>query len=236
MPARVFVGNMSDLFHPDVPDEFIDRVFAAMAVIDRHTYQVLTKRADRMADYLSTPGRNGAWGQHAYEMARRMGIAASPRDPAWLENRERIVNTPLANVHVGVSVENRKHGLPRVAAIRDAPAALRFLSVEPLTEDLGEINLTGIGWCVVGGESGSKSRPFELDWARSIRDQCREQGVAFFMKQAGSNPWENTGELVSEGVVSPCLPVKYRHSHGGDLSELPEDLRIREFPTPQPVA
>src|SRR3954467_14758186 len=149
---RVFVNSMSDLFHVDVPDEYIVRVARVMAAADWHTYQVLTKRSERMADLLRT----------------KLRFAAD-----------------LPHVWWGVSVENRRHGLPRIDHLRSAPAAVRFLSVEPLVEDLGAGDLSGIHWVSAGGESGPGARRVEKEWLLSLRDQCRDAGVAFFFKQWG---------------------------------------------------
>jgi protein gp37 len=123
-----------------------------MQAANWHTYQVLTKRSERMAEMLRTTLRFVA---------------------------------ELPHIWWGVSVENRRHGLPRIDHLRSAPAAVRFLSVEPLLEDLGEVDLTGIHWIIVGGESGPGARPMHPDWVRSLRDQCRAAGVDFFFKQWG---------------------------------------------------
>ncbi len=151
-PKMVFVNSMSDLFHEDVPDSYIERVVQVMHKANWHTYQVLTKRADRMKQRLSS-----------------------------------FVNTikDLDNVWWGVSVEDQKYGLPRIDALRETPAAIRFLSIEPLLEDLGSINLEGIHWVIVGGESGYGARPMREDWVLSIRDQCQSSNVPFFFKQWG---------------------------------------------------
>src|SRR5262249_7852786 len=145
-PRRVFVNSMSDLFHEGVPESFIVEVARVMARADWHTFQVLTKRSERMAGLL-----RGA-----------LGFAAGQRHIWW-----------------GVGVENRRHGLPRVSHLQAAPARVRFLSVEPLLECLGPLNLDGIAWVIVGGESGPGARPMELDWVRSVRDQCARAGVPF---------------------------------------------------------
>src|SRR5262245_51864744 len=151
-PKTIFVNSMSDLFHKDVPDDYIATVVRVMQLAEWHTYQVLTKRPERMRELLSGP----------------LAFASA-----------------LPHVWWGTSVENRKHGLPRVDLLRETPAAMRFLSVEPLLEDLGTINLTGIGWVIVGGESGAGARPLDRKWVLSIRDQCRAAGVPFFFKQWG---------------------------------------------------
>lgn len=148
IPTTYFVNSMSDLFHEDVPFEFIDRVFESIQAAHWHTFQILTKRADRMARYF--------------------------------ENR-----VPPKNAWLGVSVEDRKSGLPRIDMLRLVPAHIRFLSVEPLLEDLGGMNLSDIHWVIVGGESGPKARPMQPAWVDSIREQCEDSGVAFFFKQWG---------------------------------------------------
>jgi protein gp37 len=151
-PKMVFVNSMSDLFHEDVPESYIDNVARVMQLTNWHTYQVLTKRAERLHELLSTRLR-------------------------WAAN--------LDHVWWGVSVENRAHGLPRLELLRRTPARVRFLSVEPLLEDLGAIDLRGIHWVIVGGESGAGARPMQRDWVASIRDQCAAAGVPFFFKQWG---------------------------------------------------
>jgi protein gp37 len=151
-PKLVFVNSMSDLFQPGVPDGYVEAVSRVMAMADWHTYQVLTKRSDRLRELLSTD----------------LQFAAQQENIWW-----------------GVSVEDRKYGLPRIEDLRRAPAKVRFLSVEPLLEDLGQIDLSGITWVIVGGESGPGARPMKREWVVSIRRQCREQKVAFFFKQWG---------------------------------------------------
>ena len=148
----VFVNSMSDLFHEEVPDEYIETVVRVMQEANWHTYQVLTKRSERMRDLLRT----------------KLRFAAK-----------------LPHIWWGVSVENRKHGLPRIEHLRAAPAMLRFLSIEPLLEDLGQIDLSGISWVIVGGESGAGARPMQKAWVVSIRSQCRNADVPFFFKQWG---------------------------------------------------
>ena len=143
-----FVNSMSDLFHEDVPDEYISQVFDVIKKSPQHTFQVLTKRAERMADFFRF-------------------YKAPPN--AWL----------------GVTVENRKHGLPRMDLLRQVEAHVRFLSAEPLLEDLGKLNASGIHWVIVGGESGPKARPMKPTWVLRIKQQCEIQNVPFFFKQWG---------------------------------------------------
>ncbi|MCE9567284.1 MAG: phage Gp37/Gp68 family protein [Planctomycetes bacterium] len=160
---RVFVNSMSDLFHEQVPDLYIASITSAMMTANWHTYQVLTKRAERLRKLLNTSLRTAAEAAHIW----------------W-----------------GVSVENRKHGVPRIDLLRETPAAVRFLSVEPLLEDLGELDLTGIHWVIVGGESGPGARPMNVAWVRSIRDQCVAAGVKFFFKQWGGVHKKATGRVL----------------------------------------
>jgi protein gp37 len=158
-PTLYFVNSMSDLFHEHVPLEYIDRVFEVMEQSPRHTFQVLTKRPNRMVDFFR--GR-----------------------------------TVPRNVWLGVSVENRRHGLPRIELLRSIEAKVRFLSAEPLLEDLGPMDLSGIHWVIVGGESGPKARPMCREWVDNIKQQCRMFGVAFFFKQWGT--WSADGRRRSK--------------------------------------
>jgi len=151
-PRMIFVNSMSDLFHNDVPDDYIVAVAKVMQLARWHTFQVLTKRSERLRDLL----------------ASKLAFAAAEPHIWW-----------------GVSVENRKHGLPRIGHLQAAPAAVRFLSIEPLLEDLGPCDLTDIAWVIVGGESGPGARPLQPAWVRSIRAHCRRAGVPFFFKQWG---------------------------------------------------
>jgi protein gp37 len=156
-PKTVFVNSMSDLFHNEVPIEFIQQVFRVMEDTPQHTYQILTKRSQRLER-----------------------IAASLPWPK--------------NVWMGVSVETQKYSF-RIRHLLEVPAAIRFLSVEPLLEPV-ELELSGVDWVIVGGESGAEARPIDPDWVRSIRDQCRESQTAFFFKQwGGRTPKQNGREL-----------------------------------------
>jgi protein gp37 len=159
-PRMIFVNSMSDLFHEDVPDDFIEAVCDVMLAASWHTYQVLTKRSTRLKQLLRKKLRKAAQTQHIW----------------W-----------------GVSVENRKHGFPRIRDLQNSPARVRFLSVEPLIEDIGQINLRSIDWVIVGGESGPGARPIEPEWVRSIRTQCTGENVAFFFKQWGGVRKRATG-------------------------------------------
>lgn len=147
----IFVNSMSDLFHKDIPQEFVDRVFDTMEEARWHTFQVLTKRSSLLRRYLK----------------RRYGTRRGPRH-MWF----------------GVSIEDGTK-TSRIRHLRETPAGVRFLSVEPLIGPLGLVDLTDIDWVIVGGESGPRARPMHLEWVREVRDQCQLAGVPFFFKQWG---------------------------------------------------
>ena len=147
-PTTYFVNSMSDLFHGTVNDGFLDSVFEVIERTPQHTYQILTKRAERLPRYF-----------------------AKRRCPR--------------NVWLGVSVENRRHGVPRIDDLREVDACVRFLSVEPLLEDLGKLDLRDIHWVIVGGESGPKARPMREEWVLTVKRQGERDGAAFFFKQWG---------------------------------------------------
>lgn len=174
-PTVYFVNSMSDLFHEDIPFEFIDQVFGTITKAEWHIFQILTKRGDRLAEYFRT-------------------------------------RTPPKNAWLGVSVEDRAYGLPRIDDLRTVKASIRFLSVEPLLEDLEDLNLTGIHWVIVGGESGPKARPMRPEWVESVRLQCEAQGAAFFFKQWGG--WGSDGKRRAKKHNG-------RELHGRTWDELP---------------
>lgn len=176
-PKMIFVNSMSDLFHDQVPDAYIEAVARIMVAAKWHTYQVLTKRSDRLRKLLSS----------------RLRFAANQPHIWW-----------------GVSVEDKKYGLPRVKDLSNSPAAVRFLSVEPLLEDLGPIDLDGIDWMIVGGESGPGARPMEKEWVLSLLQQCRRQRVKFFFKQWGGVRKATTGRRLN-GRTYDELPPRLIH-------------------------
>lgn len=241
-PTTWFLCSMGDLFHPDVPFDFIDRVFAVMALCPQHTFQVLTKRPERMAEYFAR-----------VEVVEAIKMYAGVGGPwPW----------PIPNVWLGTSAEDQTRLDDRVPHLLRCPAAVRFLSCEPL---LGELDLDaagatpcdaadvggpwdnphvgyapGVDWVIVGGESGPHARPCRVDWIRSVVAQCKAAGVPVFVKQLGGRPviadtelwerdgrcWETmepTGELVQ-------MKVHDKGRKGGDPAEWPEDLRVREMP------
>lgn len=236
---KIFVCAHGDLFHESVPVEWIDRVFAVMALSPQHLFQVLTKRAERMRSYFSELSFD-----RVVESCRGVdGVSVIPRHTMqaiehhfgkWPESSasfRRIATGPLPNVWLGVSVEDQETADARIPHLLATPAAIRWLSAEPL---LGPINLrwapyvhqatgeayrqyldrTGsvneyealrqIDWVVVGGESGSKARPMHLDWARGLRDQCHEAGTAFLFKQWGTYFVSRVGE---GGNLSEAIPL-----------------------------
>ena len=211
-PRRIFVNSMSDLFHESLPDEAIDKAFAVMALCPQHTFQVLTKRAERMRDYFAAvehdpPGKS----LHAPELA-------SVSDEQWHAAIER--GWPLDKVWLGVSCERQQEADERIPLLLQTPAAIRFISAEPLLGPIdlyqhirhsigcancgdgqGDgrccdepliVELSALDWVIVGGESGPDARPMHPQWARDIRDQCQAAGVPFFFKQFGEwAPGEN---------------------------------------------
>jgi protein gp37 len=183
-PSTVFVNSMSDLFHKDVPEPYIGRVLDVMLRADWHTYQVLTKRADGLAD---------VWPR----LLGRGGLVAPPE-----------------HVWMGVSVEDRKYGIPRIEHLRRVPAAVRFLSVEPLLEDLGPLDLRGIDWVIVGGESGPGARPMLRAWVDRIMEQCVRDGVLFFFKQWGGVNKKARGRLL-EGRTWDAMPERQHAPYPG---------------------
>lgn len=242
-PRRVFVNSMSDLFHPAVPEEFIWQVFAVMAACKQHTFQILTKRPERMAAVLGHPEA-----PHRFEAA----CDALAGDKGWCYVES---DYPLPNVQLGVSVENQKAADERIPLLVETPAAVRFLSAEPL---LGHINLRAyplrhvcadcghecwhherpldrkenkvcpvchspwcadteprvIHWVIVGGESGPGARPMHPEWVRSLRDQCQAAGVPFFFKQWGE--WCTPSQMPND-----LWKPEYDTDKHGDSSDAP---------------
>jgi protein gp37 len=244
-PARIFVNSMSDLFHEDVDDGFIDKVFAVMALTPQHTYQILTKRPERMREYADAPGRlleiAEAGTIVAFDAISKWGFSDVP-GMAWDRGAgakwKELPRWPLPNVWLGVSVENQS-ALERIDILKDVPAAVRFVSFEPLLEDLGALILDRIHWAIVGGESGPGARPFNIHWARQIIRECREQLVACFVKQLGARPFLHAQRSIHEerpGFLMTLQQLEFKSSiqledtKGGDPSEWPADLQVREFP------
>ncbi len=242
-PCRVFVDSMSDLFHEQIPFEYIAAVFAVMAASPRHTFQVLTKRPHRMLDFFQSfpglPGRGigrpdlGPGTSYASEFVQER-VAAAP-ETEW----------PLPNVWLGVSIEDQQRSGERLLPLIMCPAKTRFVSVEPMLGPV-ELGLAGtlpgamtggayvmvhqmIHWVICGGESGAKAREFNIAWARELRDECAFSDVAFFLKQMGARPvaWNPDSEGEAE-PVSQRLTLD--DGKGGKMGEWPKDLQVRQWP------
>ena len=266
-PARIFWNDMTDGFGDWIPNEWIAAWFGVMAATPQHTHQVLTKRAERMLAWFRWAERRG-----------EQGTALFPDDPLdWrirqmmhVEARRRGVDLnadthqnhggpwPLPNVHLGVSVEDQQRADERISVLLDCPAAVRWISAEPLLEEislfafltgglrndcltrLGSKNaVPSLDWVVVGGESGPGARPFDLAWARSIVGQCRAAATPVFVKQLGAVPVENltvTGKFRNHPTDGrrqfemKADRVRLADRKGGDMSEWAADLQVREMP------
>lgn len=243
-PKKIFVNSMSDLFHEKVPDEWIDRIFAVMALCPQHTFQILTKRADRMRAYVSAVPEgeeNRGWLPGAGPMIRVDHAIRGPLFDKLVDEEFKLIEDqwsicsdgidgrhwPLANVWLGVSVEDQATADERIPLLLQTPAAIRFVSYEPalgpvdftnigggeVTEAGGQIKMQAHGtdvltpynrilrpqldWIICGGESGNKARPMNPQWARDVRDQCAAASVAFFFKQNGE--WVSVSEVEGPG-------------------------------------
>lgn len=245
-PKRVFVNSMSDLFHEGVPFEFVAAVFGVMAAASKHTFQVLTKRPERMVEFFEalSPG-----GKHALDMIGSAAIGAGVCDtyfcndyPAW----------PPPNIWLGVSVEDQQSA-SRIVDLLRCPAAVHFVSAEPLlgplrlTEYMGDLGavrpldvpvgavmlLEGVDWVIVGGESGANSRPCSVRWIRNIVQQCKILKTPCFVKQLGAHYIDETngvgGVQAKHPAVAPLIR-RLKHRKGGDPGEWPIELRVRQWP------
>lgn len=234
-PTKWFWCDMTDMFGEWVQDVWIYQCLAAMVLTPRHTHQVLTKRPERALLYLADPREYvAAWTGTRALYPAQVGNERRAAEMLW----------PLPNLWLGVSVEDRKHGVPRIDVLRQIPAAVRFLSIEPLIEGLGTLNLDGIHWVIVGGESGPGARPMNLHWVRSIIHQCEAASVLpCFVKQLGKRPFDQWG--YSNHTNRPGLKLhvemlgmntqyELHDSKGGNPVEWPEEFRVREFPTVSP--
>lgn len=193
-PRMVFVNSMGDLFHEDVPDEWIDRCFAVMELTPEHTYQILTKRPGRMRDYMANPATVG-------RVIKAIGQIETPREGLIMFS----LGWPLRNVWLGTSCEDQATADERIPLLLETPAAIRFVSLEPLLGPIDLLKALYVGpeggwehawaprqmlhWAIVGGESGRRARSMHPDWARSLRDQCTAAGVPYFFKQWGEFAW-----------------------------------------------
>lgn len=196
-PRRIFVNSMSDLFHEAVPDEFLDQVFAVMATAKKHTFQVLTKRPERMLKYFQEPARPDMVYWAAYKFGYLGAMCGGTKAPI-----------PVPNVQLGVSVEDQETADERIPLLLQTPAAVRFISAEPLLGPIDLLKMPQLDWVIVGGESGPRARQMQEGWARNLMLQCKAAGVTFFMKQGSQANWPDFNNFES----------------------FPEDLRVREFP------
>lgn len=262
-PRMVFVNSMSDLFHESVSFDFIDKVFAVMnatlftlpADVQKsrlwHTYQILTKRPERMCEYMLSRSQKFEQGEHPIFNAGRGngGVLRGMNDGGHIMNAGAVLSWPPPNVWLGCSVEDQKRADERIPHLLRCPAAVRFLSCEPL---LGPVNLLNIGeydgrplsclvnhpcvdkepggdgidWVITGGESGHKSRPCDVAWIRDIIDQCQRAGVAVFNKQLGGN----CVSMFDDNHGRTTGRVHLGDKAGADPAEWPADIRVREFP------
>ncbi len=249
-PRRIFVCSMTDLFGEWVTDEMLDRIFAVMALCPHHVFQVLSKRAERMRDYASAFATPGRIGRHLRALAEAKGNAFT----LW-RSQDRLIHWPLANVWKGISAEDQRRADERIPLLLDTPAAVRWVSAEPL---LGPVDLTSkvydygnglfgdalkwhhlpyqeprtypkINWVVVGGESGPGARPMELRWVHDVVSQCQAEKIPIFVKQIGARPVVG-GQTYTYYNGGP-VDVKPRDRKGGDMAEWPSGLRVREYPT-----
>jgi protein gp37 len=213
-PRRVFVNSMSDLGHARIDSEFVARVWAVMASTPQHTYQVLSKRPERVRRLLADECRCGAGHPPGTHFRSAMEWAATSHSETYVPGLESGIGCngvwPLPNVWMGTSIELDKYAR-RADDLRETRAAVRFLSLEPLLGPLPSLSTEGIDWAIIGGESGSGARPMDLGWVRDLIGQCRDTGTAVFVKQLGTS-WAGA------------------RGKGGDWDAWPEDLRIREFP------
>jgi len=207
-PRRIFVCAHGDLFHEQVPDAWIDQVFAVMAMAPQHTFQVLTKRPARMRDYLVRFDSDEAVERVADQA---VAIAGSPCAAGIIEDATMIA---LPHVWPGTSVEDQPTADERIPVLLDTPAAVRWISAEPL---LGPVEieeyLADLDWVVAGGESGPAARPMDPDWARSLRDQCVRSQVPFFFKQWGG-PAAKAGGRELDGRTWDQMPAARRAASG----------------------
>lgn len=219
-PSRIFVVDMGDLFFEGNSNEEIAAVFGVMAAAPQHTFQVLTKRPERAAAWFKwiAEQEHPEGGPSSADVCGVMA-ANYGANVDWLGLRAK---WPLPNVWLGASAENQETYNERVPVlVHQCPAALHWVSLEP---QLGPIRLRGtghihLGWVVQGGESGPGARPFNLDWARAMRDECVESGIPYFLKQIGARPIRSDGQGFA-----------LTNRKGGDMADWPESLRVREFP------
>lgn len=252
---KIFLCSMTDLFADWVSDDWLDKAFIYMAIAKQHTFQILTKRPERIRSYLQQ-GAKQRIRRGAVDLGRELKLA--PKRYEAYETCE--FDWPLPNIWLGTSVENQQVATIRIPLLLEAPAAIRFLSCEPLLEELNLVSHKhegrsynyllntwepcrsgaggavaggrispysndGIDWVICGGESGSNARPCHIDWIRSLVQQCEQTNTAVFVKQLGQN------SLAC--VAGSSNKIKLKDRKGGDMAEWPDDIRVRQFPIVQ---
>ncbi len=210
-PSICFVDSMADVLHARVSTSFVAQVWAVMALTPQHTYQVLTKRPERYRKVLEEPC--GCGGGHLPGIHFRSRVQDHTRRLAPGREVDLMAYWPLENVWLGTSIESDRYTW-RADALRAAPASTRFLSLEPLLGPLPSLDLDGIDWVIVGGESGPGARAMDLAWVRNLIQRCEASGVAVFVKQLGA-VWARANRADPKG---------------GHWEHWPEDLRVRQFP------
>ena len=218
-PRTIFVNSMSDLFHEDVTFEQIAAIFGVMAATPRHTFQVLTKRPQRMREFFEWLSEKANCPETSNVDSLTRCIVEAIRTVDKTIHADRTA-WPLPNVHLGVSVEDQQRADERIPLLLECPASLRFLSVEPLigSVDIGQ-RVSDIDWVIVGGESGPGARECDVSWIRSVVEQCQGTGVPVFVKQLG------------KVAALDGKPYRTEHTKGGNPDEWPSGLRVREMPS-----
>lgn len=267
-PRRVFVNSLSDLFHEDVSNEYIVAVFGVMAVRPDHTFQILTKRPQRMREWFQWLNERGGLGRfirsirvdgdrtipNFFNSVMRTAVyrgqthraIGDPWASVFNAASFHMVDSPLKNIWLGVSIEDQKTADERIPILLQTPAAVKFVSAEPL---LGPVDLSsyvpyagrvlsygGLDWVIAGGESGPGARPCDVAHLRSIVQQCKAAGVSVFVKQLGARPFDGyeSGPIMygdtTIDIAEKEMWMELKDRKGGDPAEWPEDLRVREWP------
>ncbi|MFD8839786.1 DUF5131 family protein [Streptomyces griseofuscus] len=225
-PRKVFVNSMSDLFHARVPRKFLAQVFAVMAATPQHTYQILTKRPERAARILTDLCTCGAGHPPGEHFRSSMEWAATSHSPNYVPGLEHGIyhrsRWPLPNVWIGTSIESAAYAR-RADALSNTPAAIRFISAEPLIGPIPNLDLSDIDWLIIGGESGPGARPLQIDWVEDLLTNAAETATAPFVKQLGSvwaRDWTVNGKTVAA----------HGDTKAGNPDHWPAHLRVREYP------
>ncbi|MEU1133545.1 phage Gp37/Gp68 family protein [Streptomyces sp. NPDC005900] len=225
-PRKVFVNSMSDLFHARVPRDFLARVFAVMAATPQHTYQILTKRPERAARILTDLCRCGAGHPPGEHFRSSMEWASTSHSETYVPGLEHGIyhrsSWPLPNVWIGTSIESADY-VRRADALREIPAAVRFISAEPLLGPVPNLDLSDIDWLIIGGESGPGARPLQIDWVEDLLVNAAETATAPFVKQLGS-VWARDTTYAGKSVAA------HKDTKGGKPQYWPAHLRVREYP------